>query len=256
MSGTHPLLPPPADQANTALAETPGSRFTGECEALLREERYGDLMDKFAQHLDLVLSKAGSDQGAVLRGAGAVLEWGRRDAGLYWSGGAAGASAALPHPPAPPARPPRPLRGSAPLSGRLLSCCSCLSNADVECCLNITCHLVPRIPGPQGPAAAKRLAAALAAKVWCTRQRRSCSHPLTDGGRAGGSMLATAACAAEVERGTPAGSTRLRQTLPGGSRERKGVRGKRRRPVSSPRQAPAPHCKGRPACRPAHQVPN
>ncbi len=55
-------------QATTALAETPGSRFTGECEALLRDERYGDLMDKFAQNLDLVLSKATSDQGDASMG--------------------------------------------------------------------------------------------------------------------------------------------------------------------------------------------
>ncbi|GAB4818111.1 hypothetical protein N2152v2_005157 [Parachlorella kessleri] len=93
-------------EANTALAETPGSRFNGECEALLREERYGELMDKFAQNLDLVLgSKATSDQ-------------------------------------------------------------------DAECCLNITCHLVPRIPQQQGLAAAKRLSAALAAQTDSKPEKR------------------------------------------------------------------------------------
>lgn len=66
-------LCPPCDQANTALAETPGSAFTGECEALLREERYGDLLDKFVQHLDLVLSKSTSDQGGRWRWQGPGL---------------------------------------------------------------------------------------------------------------------------------------------------------------------------------------
>ena len=63
--GAHPQarIPICDDQASTALAETPGSRFTDECEALLREERCGDLLDKFAQNLELVLSKSPSDQG-------------------------------------------------------------------------------------------------------------------------------------------------------------------------------------------------
>ncbi|PSC74383.1 Eukaryotic translation initiation factor 3 subunit M [Micractinium conductrix] len=39
------------------------------------------------------------------------------------------------------------------------------SDADLECCLNMMCHLVPRIPLPAATAAAQRLAAALAAST-------------------------------------------------------------------------------------------
>ncbi|PRW57750.1 Eukaryotic translation initiation factor 3 subunit M [Chlorella sorokiniana] len=39
------------------------------------------------------------------------------------------------------------------------------SDADLECCLNLTCHLVPRIPLPAAVGAAQRLAAALASSI-------------------------------------------------------------------------------------------
>ena len=55
-------------------------------------------------------------------------------------------AAAVAHPPPPPPIPTRP-------------------SADLECCLNMMCHLVPRIPLPAATAAAQRLAAALAAST-------------------------------------------------------------------------------------------
>jgi len=81
------------DQANTALAETPGSRFNGECEALLREERYGELMDKFAQNLDLVLgSKATSDQGALSTCGSSTARLAANQKCLWFGRAAAGGS--------------------------------------------------------------------------------------------------------------------------------------------------------------------
>lgn len=140
-----PAAPRRPQATTTALAETPGSRFTDECEALLREERYSDLLDRFAQHLDMVLSKSASDTGAARRGAAA--EGRQQVAGACCANAAAAVAGGFGRPRL-PTRPPR----RSP-------------RADVECCLNITCHLVPRIPAQQGLAAAKRLAAALAAQV-------------------------------------------------------------------------------------------
>lgn len=46
------------------------------------------------------------------------------------------------------------------------------SDQDLECCLNMTCHLVPRIPLPAAVAAARRLAAALAASTDSRPEKR------------------------------------------------------------------------------------
>lgn len=45
-------------QERTALADTTGSRFIAECEALLGEARYGDYLDKLLGQLDDVFAKA------------------------------------------------------------------------------------------------------------------------------------------------------------------------------------------------------
>ena len=50
----------------------------------------------------------------------------------------------------------------------LSPCC----HADLECCLNLTCHLVPRIPLPAAVGAAQRLAAALASAVDARADKR------------------------------------------------------------------------------------
>lgn len=47
-----------------------------------------------------------------------------------------------------------------------------LPRTDLECCLNLTCHLVPRIPLPAAVGAAQRLAAALAATVDARADKR------------------------------------------------------------------------------------
>lgn len=65
-------------QERTALAETTGSRFTAECEALLAEQRYGEYLDRMLGQLDAICTKA--------------------------------------------------------------------QDKDLECCLSILCHLVPRAP--------------------------------------------------------------------------------------------------------------
>lgn len=44
--------------------------------------------------------------------------------------------------------------------------------ADLECCLNMTCHLVPRIPAPAAAGAASRLAAALASSTEARPDKR------------------------------------------------------------------------------------
>jgi hypothetical protein len=47
---------------NTALAETFGSRFLADCERLVREARFDELISLLITHIDLVLSKS-SDKG-------------------------------------------------------------------------------------------------------------------------------------------------------------------------------------------------
>ena len=46
------------------------------------------------------------------------------------------------------------------LPDRLVYAC-----ADLDCCINVTCHLVSRVPPPQVPSAAQQVTAALTAKV-------------------------------------------------------------------------------------------
>ncbi|KAL4432598.1 hypothetical protein ABPG77_000535 [Micractinium sp. CCAP 211/92] len=46
------------------------------------------------------------------------------------------------------------------------------SDADLECCLNMTCHLVPRIPAPAAAGAASCLAAALASSTEARPDKR------------------------------------------------------------------------------------
>lgn len=45
-------------QDRTALADTAGSRFTAECEALLAGQRHGDYLDRLLAQVDLIFAKA------------------------------------------------------------------------------------------------------------------------------------------------------------------------------------------------------
>lgn len=45
-------------QVKTALAETSGSRFLADCERLVREARFDELISLLITHIDLVLSKS------------------------------------------------------------------------------------------------------------------------------------------------------------------------------------------------------
>ena len=47
----------PPLQARTALADTPGSRFTQESEAALAEGRFGDLLNLLVPHFDVLFQK-------------------------------------------------------------------------------------------------------------------------------------------------------------------------------------------------------
>ncbi len=52
------------DQERTALADTPGSRFTAKCEALIAEVNFGELLSEFTAHIDLLFKKV-TDKGEV-----------------------------------------------------------------------------------------------------------------------------------------------------------------------------------------------
>lgn len=91
-------------QARTALAETPGSRFTQESEAALAEQRFGDLLNLLVPHFDVLFEKT--------------------------------------------------------------------TGSDLECCINVICHLVPRLPPHQIQTAAKQVASALTSSVDDQAQQR------------------------------------------------------------------------------------
>lgn len=104
--------------------------FAADCEQLYAAEQYEELLDKFVSALDAVLSASSSEQGAAAVAGASCCACER----CRW-----------------------PEAHSATHSHR---CC-----ADLECCLNMTCHLVPRIPLPGAVGAAQRLAAALASST-------------------------------------------------------------------------------------------
>ena len=57
-------------QVRTALADTPGSLFVTQCEALLAEQQFSELLTALVQHFELLFSKD-TDRGAArLYGAG------------------------------------------------------------------------------------------------------------------------------------------------------------------------------------------
>ncbi|KAL3136201.1 hypothetical protein ABBQ32_007215 [Trebouxia sp. C0010 RCD-2024] len=91
-------------EARTALAETPGSRFTQDSEAALAEGRFGDLLNLLVPHFDVLFQKT--------------------------------------------------------------------SGTDLECCVNVISHLVPRLPPHQVRSAAKQVADALISKVDEQAQQR------------------------------------------------------------------------------------
>ncbi|KAK9828739.1 hypothetical protein WJX72_001837 [[Myrmecia] bisecta] len=84
-------------QDRTVLAETPGSRFSSDCEALQAEGKFADLLSRLASQLELLFAKA--------------------------------------------------------------------AEKDLECCLNIVCHLLARVPPAQTPLATRQIAATLCSKV-------------------------------------------------------------------------------------------
>ena len=45
-------------QVRTALADTPGSRLGSDCEALLAQDRFVELLEKLLPHIDVLYSKA------------------------------------------------------------------------------------------------------------------------------------------------------------------------------------------------------
>ena len=49
-------------QERTALADTPGSRFTTKCEGLIAEVSFGELLSDFTEHIDLLFRKV-ADKG-------------------------------------------------------------------------------------------------------------------------------------------------------------------------------------------------
>ena len=51
------------------------------------------------------------------------------------------------------------------------------TNADLDCCINVTCHLVSRVPPPQVPSAAQQVTAALTAKVRSYRRSTLAAVP-------------------------------------------------------------------------------
>jgi hypothetical protein len=122
------------------------SAFAEECEQLYAADQHEKLLDKFVSALDVVLAASTSDQGASGGSGGARLI-------------AAAAAACLPACSVTRAR----QQSDAPAA-------TC--PADLECCLNLTCHLVPRIPLPAAVAAAARLAAALAATTDSRPEKR------------------------------------------------------------------------------------
>ncbi|DBB15616.1 TPA: hypothetical protein ACH3X3_003828 [Trebouxia sp. C0006] len=91
-------------QARTALAETPGSKFTQDSEAALAEGRFGDLLNLLVPHFDVLFQKT--------------------------------------------------------------------TGSDLECCVNVISHLVPRLPPHQVRSAAKQVADALTATVDEQAQQR------------------------------------------------------------------------------------
>jgi len=51
-------------QAKTALAETPGSRFLADCENLVRENKFDELINRLSSHLDVIFAKASEKDAA------------------------------------------------------------------------------------------------------------------------------------------------------------------------------------------------
>ena len=119
------------------------SAFAEECEQLYAADQHEKLLDKFVSALDVVLAASTSDQGARRRCRPTDRRRRRR----------------LPACSVTRAR----QQSDAPAA-------TC--PADLECCLNLTCHLVPRIPLPAAVAAAARLAAALAATTDSRPEKR------------------------------------------------------------------------------------
>ncbi len=130
-------------QARTALADTPGSLFSAKCEALQAEQQYAELLEQLVQHFDLLFSK---DQE---RGAPHRLRLCRvKSCGSE----------------------------CAPnlLSVALTRCLPCA--ADLECCVNIACHLVPRVAATGQAAADAAVDAVITALTGKVRRALAVPH--------------------------------------------------------------------------------
>ena len=166
-----------AAQIHTELADSPGLRFRDECLTLVAEARYGELLERWLGQFEMLLSKA-QDKGAI-RSLGCAFCESLR--GLWCERGSVSAlqldstvhlvlickltmRTKQPHIAAPEAYQAIDLvdftcRVSLSVDS------SCGHGADLDCCINVTCHLVSRVPPPQLPAAAQQVTAAVTAKV-------------------------------------------------------------------------------------------
>ena len=116
-------------QARTALAETPGSRFIQESEAALAEQRFGDLLNLLVPHFNILFEKT---NGSGMFATNKMFAVPLLCLSLHYI-------RECPH----------------------ISACF----ADLECCINVICHLIPRLPPHQIQTAAKQVASALTSSV-------------------------------------------------------------------------------------------
>ena len=119
-------------QARTALADTPGSRFTQDSEAALAEGRFGDLLNLLVPHFGVLFQKT----------SGTGMAW-ITETVIYTT---------------------------CQTTLKCLLVCA----ADLECCINVISHLVPRLPPHQVRSAAKQVADALTVTVSSAAKHAHC----------------------------------------------------------------------------------
>lgn len=120
----------------TELADTPGSRFAADCATLIGEGQLSELLSHLLSQSDLLFSKA-ADKGQ--------LRWLTGQTSCPECEHAASCRC--------------PINATACNPHRVTFC------ADLECCINVICHLVARVPPQAAAAAAQQVAQSLTAKV-------------------------------------------------------------------------------------------
>ena len=118
----------PTVQERTALADTPGSRFTSKCEALIAEVDFGELLSEFTAHIDLLFKKI-TDKGEG---------WYDDDVAMRMLLLCILTTSTWKH--------------------------ACIA-ASLDCCLDVLIHIAPRVPEDEWPEAAAKVSAALTAEV-------------------------------------------------------------------------------------------